>query len=41
MPEPKYIEGSDILYVDLNEFWIKRLEVQAEMEHSVEEKCQV
>lgn len=41
MPEPKYIVGSEILYTDLNEFWIKDLEVQAEMEHNVEEKCQV
>lgn len=41
MPDPQGIQGSEIPSIELSEFWIKRLEVQAEMQHNVEEKCQV
>lgn len=41
MPDPKGIQGNEIPSIELSEFWIKGLEVQAEMQHNVEEKCQV
>lgn len=41
LPDPKCIQGNEIPSIDSNEFWIKHLEIQAEMQHNVGEKRQV
>lgn len=41
MPDPKYIPGNEIRSSDWSEFWIKCLEAWAEIQHNIEEKCQV
>lgn len=41
LPDPKCIQGKEISSIDSNEFWIKHLEIEAEMQHNVGEKRQV